>query len=338
MMTKTPLKTTHSQEASELRSKHLSEKKQKASAVSLRAAAVESRAAARRASVAAKVERKLESAAEVRRRRLDAITFRASDATARIKSVALSQKKEQTERLTQMNDKLREAQQRREAYTNRVALKASFFVLRVARAAVHAEADAKATAAETKARLTSRLANAEQLKELDVRLRQCKARLVVERASHVVARRRLSDSVKPVLGAAKLKAQLARAQSRRESVMNAVAVKARHFVRRAVVTCATAEVRQARNSVEKKASLDARLAGANSRKKMFLELGARGLGHPLGGGGPSPPSAGRFARDSQGRLKSATQELAARFAQTADRPSTSRGVQTTRIDTASVVV
>ena len=78
MLTKTPLKTTHSQEASELRSKHLSEKKQKASAVSLRAAAVESRAAARRASVAAKVERKLESAAEVRRRRLDAITFRAS--------------------------------------------------------------------------------------------------------------------------------------------------------------------------------------------------------------------------------------------------------------------
>ena len=38
---------------------------------------------ARRASVAAKQERKLESASEARRRRLDAVAFRAADAAAR---------------------------------------------------------------------------------------------------------------------------------------------------------------------------------------------------------------------------------------------------------------
>ena len=43
---------------------------------------------ARRASVAAKQERKLESASEARRRRLDAVAFRAADAAARVKSKA----------------------------------------------------------------------------------------------------------------------------------------------------------------------------------------------------------------------------------------------------------
>lgn len=330
------------QDASELRSRHLSARAAKASSVSARAAAVESRAAARCATVAAKVERKLESASEARRRRLDSISFKAADAAARVKSAALSQRREQRDARAAVDDKLRDAQRRREAWTNRVALKASFFVLRAARAVVHAEAIVQTTAAVTQAKLAARLANAETLKELDVRLRKCKASLVVERASHVVARRRLSDSVAPVLGAARLKAQLARAHSRRESQVGAVAAKARHFVRRAVVTCATNEVRAARNSEEKRASLDARIEGATRRKRMFLELGVAGLGHPIGGGGPSPspsPSPARFGRDTHGRrASSASTELASRFSQVAERPTTSRGVQTQRVETAHVVL
>ena len=173
-----------------------------------------------------------------------------------------------------------------------------------------------------------------------MRLRQCKAALVVERASHVVERRRLSDSVAPKLCAARLDAQLARAAERRDGATGAVAAKARAFVRRAVVTCATHEVRAARSSAQKRASLDARVDAAARRKASFLELGARGIGPPLGGGGPggSPPggvlqATTRAAASSRRRRVSApggsaTGELARRFATNAARPTTSRGVQT----------
>lgn len=307
---------------------------------SARAAAVESRVFERRASVAAKVERKLESASEARRRRLDAVAFRAADSAARVKSAALSRRREGSERRAELDVRMHRASRRRDAFTNRVALKASFFSLRAARAAMRAEAKAKARSEETASRLARRVADAALLRDLDVRLRQCKAALVVERASHVVERRRLSDSVAPKLCAARLDAQLARAAERREGATDAVAAKARAFVRRAVVTCATHEVRAARSSAQKRASLDARVDAAARRKASFLELGARGIGPPLGGGGPagSPPggvlqATTRAAASSRRRRVSApggsaTGELARRFATNAARPTTSRGVQT----------
>ena len=227
--------------------------------------------------------------------------------------------------------RLRRASRRRDAFTNRVALKASFFSLRAARAAARREARARAARAETARRLERRAADAALLRDLDVRLRQCKAALVVERASHVVERRRLSDSVAPMLGNARLDARRARAAARREGATDAVVSKARAFVRRAVVTCATHEVRAARASAQMRASLDARVDAAARRKARFLELGARGLGPPLGGGGPgASPPAERSSR--RGRVSapagSATGELARRFAANTARATTSKGVQT----------
>ena len=68
--------------------------------------------------------------------------------------------------------RLRRASRRRDAFTNRVALKASFFSLRAARAAMRAEAKAKARSEETASRLARRVADAALLRDLDVRLRQ----------------------------------------------------------------------------------------------------------------------------------------------------------------------
>ena len=286
------------------------------------------------------MERKLESASEARRRRLDAIAFRAADAAARVKSVALSRRREGSERRAQLEVRLHRASRRRDAFTNRVALKASFFSMRAVRAAARAEAKAQAASVETASRLERRVANAALLRDLDVRLRQCKAALVVERASHVVERRRLSDSVAPMLGSARLDAQLARAAARREGATDAVVAKARAFVRHAVVMCATHEVRVARWSAQKRASLDARIEAAVRRKARFMERGARGHRTPLGGDGPSgsppggvieePMRAERVFR--RGRVSapggSATGELARRLAENTARPTTLKGVQT----------
>ena len=333
-----------------LRARHLEARVAAASSVSARAAAVESRAAFRRDAIELSIERKLESASEARHRRLRAVAFRAADAAARVKSVALALQRERVERQTEWHEKLREASRRRDAHTNRVALRASFFVLRASKAAAHASAAAAHRSAEIFSRLSARLENAETLKGLDVRLRKCKASLVCERASHVVQRRRLSDSVAPMLGAARLRASHARARARREGATRATSDKAGAFVRRAVVTCASNEVRAARFSMEKRARLDARIAAAARRKASFLELGARGLGHPLGGGGPSPP--GRFARNEarrRGRAAdspvwsssgSATEALARRFelSNVVKRPSTSRGASTNSARTTRVSV
>lgn len=294
---------------------------------------------ARRASVAAKQERKLESASEARRRRLDAVAFRAADAAARVKSKARERRLSFSERAAELDVRLRRASRRRDAITNRVALKASFFSLRAARAAMRAEAKAKARSEETASRLARRVADAALLRELDVRLRQCKAALVNERASHVVERRRLSDSVAPMLGAARLNAQLARAAARREGVVAAVAQRARAFVRRAVVTCAAREVRAERSSAQKRASLEARVDAAARRKARFLE---RRVLNDF----PKDFPKGRRRVSAPGSLRGgATEELARRFAEKAakadistppPRPTTSRGVQTDVPQTARV--
>ena len=291
----------------------------------------------RRASVAAKVERKLESASEARRRPRRR-RLRAADSAARVKSAAISRRREGSERRAELDVRMHRASRRRDAFTNRGAQGFLLLSRRRARRA-RAAARAHAASAETASRLARRVANAALLRELDVRLRQCKAALVVERASHVVERRRLSDSVAPKLCAARLDAQLARAAERRDGATGAVAAKARAFVRRAVVTCATHEVRAARSSAQKRASLDARVDAAARRKASFLELGARGIG-PRSAGGPagSPPggvlqATTRAAASSRRRRVSApggsaTGELARRFATNAARPTTSRGVQT----------
>lgn len=287
---------------------------------------------ARRASVAAKQERKLESASEARRRRLDAVAFRAADAAARVKSKARERRLSFSERAAELDVRLRRASRRRDDITNRVALKASFFSLRAARAAMRAEAKAKARSEETASRLARRVADAALLRDLDVRLRQCKAALVNERASHVVERRRLSDSVAPMLGAARLNAQLARAAARREGVVAAVAQRARAFVRRAVVTCAAREVRAERSSAQKRASLEARVDAAARRKARFLERrvlndttrdfakGSRRVSAPGSVGGATEELARRFA-EKNARADVSTSTLP-------PRPTTSRGVQT----------
>ena len=295
---------------------------------------------ARRASVAAKQERKLESASEARRRRLDAVAFRAADAAARVKSKARERRLSFSERAAELDVRLRRASRRRDDITNRVALKASFFSLRAARAAMRAEAKAKARSEETASRLARRVADAALLRDLDVRLRQCKAALVNERASHVVERRRLSDSVAPMLGAARLNAQLARAAARREGVVAAVAQRARAFVRRAVVTCAAREFRAERSSAQKRASLEARVDAAARRKARFLERrvlndttrdfakGSRRVSAPGSVGGATEELARRFA-EKNARADVSTSTLP-------PRPTTSRGVQTDVPQTARV--
>ena len=115
------------------------------------------------------------------------------------------------------------------------------------------------------------MAAAEYLRELDLRLRRTRAALANERAAHVLERRRFSDHVAPVIGAARIRADQQLARERRERVLDDVSAKARDFIRRAVLTvCAFVEVRDARRAERGRARIDARLSAACDRKEAYL--------------------------------------------------------------------
>ena len=97
-----------------------------------------------------------------------------------------------------------------------------------------------------------------------------RAALANERAAHVLERRRFSDHVAPVIGAARIRADQQLARERRERVLDDVSAKARDFIRRAVLTCAFVEVRDARRAERGRARIEARLSAACDRKEAYL--------------------------------------------------------------------
>jgi hypothetical protein len=119
---------------------------------------------------------------------------------------------------------------------------------------------------------------------------------------NLVERQRLSHHVSPMIGAARIRQGLYRASQNRADVLTEVANKAHGFVRRAVLTCAAAEIRAKEHSEMLKANLDQRLAAAAERKGDLLALNVTALA----GGGPSPDRA-TSARSPAGRHRSAAE-------------------------------
>ena len=93
---------------------------------------------------------------------------------------------------------------------------------------------------------------------------------LASRVSHLDERRRFSDHVAPVIGAARIRADQQLARERRERVLDDVSAKARDFIRRAVLTCAFVEVRDARRAERGRARIEARLSAACDRKEAYL--------------------------------------------------------------------
>ena len=220
--------------------------------------------------LAAQTARKLEAAEQKRARALAAVAFRGADAGARVKAAALAATRLASDRSVRVRRKLDSAAARRDRVLELVSGKAAFFNIRAERAVAHARLSALVDARAAVARVESKMAAAEYLRELDLRLRRTRAALANERAAHVLERRRFSDHVAPVIGAARIRADQQLARERRERVLDDVSAKARDFIRRAVLTVAFVEVRDARRAERGRARIDARLSAACDRKEAYL--------------------------------------------------------------------
>ena len=186
------------------------------------------------------------------------------------------------------------AAQRRDRFLTLVASKAAFYNRRHDRNVTHARTAHALDVRTAVARLESRMAAAEYLRDLDLRLRQSKATLTVERAAAVVESQRLASYVSPMLGAARIKIVQEMASERRAGFLNEIAERAHSSVRRAVLTCATADVRAREHAEALRANLEDRLAAAADRKEDLLATNV----NALAGGGPpcaSSPSPKRPA-------------------------------------------
>jgi len=219
----------------------------------------------RQTQLAEQTARKLEAATHNRLRKLSAIAFRAADASARAKSLRAKSAAATEAASARAARKLFVASHRRERQLELVAGKAAFFNIRAERNAASARLSQAVDQRAVVARLASKMAAAEYLRGVDVRLRRQKAQLANERAAHVLERRRLSETIDPVLGAARIKTEQQLAKERREGFVRDVARRAHGFVRRVVMTCAANEVRERRVSELGRAALEARLAGAELR-------------------------------------------------------------------------
>jgi hypothetical protein len=219
----------------------------------------------RQTQLAEQTARKLEAATHNRLRKLSAIAFRAADASARAKSLRAKSAAATEAASARAARKLFVASHRRERQLELVAGKAAFFNIRAERNAASARLSQAVDQRAVVARLASKMAAAEYLRGVDVRLRRQKAQLANERAAHVLERRRLSETIDPVLGAARIKTEQQLAKERREGFVRDVARRAHGFVRRVVMTCAANEVRDRRVSELGRAALEARLAGAELR-------------------------------------------------------------------------
>ena len=220
--------------------------------------------------LAAQTARKLEAAEQKRARALAAVAFRGADAGARVKAAALAATRLASDRSVRVRRKLDSAAARRDRVLELVSGKAAFFNIRAERAVAHARLSALVDARAAVARVESKMAAAEYLRELDLRLRRTRAALANERAAHVLERRRFSDHVAPVIGAARIRADQQLARERRERVLDDVSAKARDFIRRAVLTVAFVEVRDARRAERGRARIEARLSAACDRKEAYL--------------------------------------------------------------------
>ena len=138
----------------------------------------------------------------------------------------------------------------------------------------------------TVVKLESKMMAAEYLRTLDLRLRQSKAALTIERAASVVERQKLHDHVVPMVQACRIRDSQNSAAERRANAMTRVAEKAHGFVRRVVMTCAAAEMKARVQAEAARVNMEDRLAAAAERKE---ELLARDV-TAMAGGGPASPS------------------------------------------------
>lgn len=208
----------------------------------------------------------------------------AADATARAKSIALNAAKDAETKARRIKGKVETAAERRDRFLNLVASKAAFYNARHERNVEYVRNNLLLDARSTVVKLESKMAAAEYLRTLDLRLRQSKAALTNERAANVVERQRLHAHVNPMIGAARIRASHFAASERRADVISDIADKAHGFVRRAVMTCAAAEMKARVHKETLRANMEERLAAAAERKE---ELLARDV-TAMAGGGPSP--------------------------------------------------
>jgi len=228
--------------------------------------------------------RKLEAAKQLRQRKIAGIQFKAADATARAKSIAVVAAKDAATKAMRIKGKVETAVQRRDRFLFFVASKAAFYNARHERGVAHVRANLFLDARTTVVKLESKMAAAEYLRTLDLRLRQSKAALTNERAANVVERQRLTSHVSPMIGAARIRAGQYMASERRNDALTDIANRAHGFVRKAVLTCAVAEVRAKEQTDTLRANLEDRLAAAAERKGDLLACHA----NVMAGGGPSP--------------------------------------------------
>lgn len=248
--------------------------------------------------LAAQTARKLEAAKQLRQRKLAKIQFKAADATARAKSIALNAAKDAETKAQRIKGKVETAAERRDRFLNLVASKAAFHNARHERNVEYVRSNLLLDARSTVVKLESKMAAAEYLRTLDLSLRQSKAALTNERAANVVERQRLHAHVVPMIGAARIRASHYAASERRADAISDIAEKAHGFVRRAVMTCAAAEVKARTDKETLRANMEERLTAAAERKG---ELLARDV-TAMAGGGPSSPSPERAAARANGTL------------------------------------
>ena len=146
-------------------------------------------------SLTAQTSRKLEAAKQLRQRKLAKIQFKAADATARAKSIALNNVKDTETKKQQISSKVETAAQRRDRFLNHVASKAAFYNARHEHTVKHVRSSHILDARTTVVKLESKMAAAEYLRTLDLRLRQSKAALTNEKAANVVGLYKLNPVV-----------------------------------------------------------------------------------------------------------------------------------------------
>lgn len=278
------------QEAEANRVQQLNERAGKAKKFVQRVDTVAEKNESRKADLAAQTSRKLEAAKQLRERKLATVQFKAADATARGKSIALNAAKDAEHKARRIKGKAETAAQRRDRFLNLVASKAAFYNARHERNVEHVRANSQLEARVAVVQLESKMAAAEYLRTLDLRLRQSKAALTNERAAMAVERQRFASYAKPMMMAKNIRDSQSDASERRADAMTHVVEKAHGFVRRAVMTCAVAELKAKVHTETMRAHMEERLAAAAERKGDLL---ARDVTAMAGGGpSPSPPKRG----------------------------------------------
>eukprot|EP00227_Mantoniella_beaufortii_P019197 CAMPEP_0197575736 /NCGR_PEP_ID=MMETSP1326-20131121/1021_1 /TAXON_ID=1155430 /ORGANISM="Genus nov. species nov., Strain RCC2288" /LENGTH=441 /DNA_ID=CAMNT_0043138551 /DNA_START=211 /DNA_END=1536 /DNA_ORIENTATION=- len=277
----------------------LNERASKAAVFIARVETVHEKNDLRKAELAAQTAHKLEAAKQKRERKLSAIQFKGADATAKAKYIAVNAAKDAAAAAALLAAKTEVAVNRRDRFLSLVASKAAFFNARHEHTIAAKREQQLSDAKHNVAKLESKMAAADYLHTLDMRLRQSKAALTNERVANVVERQRLAGAVSPMIESAKIRAGQYLAFERRCEALTDIAMKANHFVRKAVRTTAIAEMKAKEATDTMRANLEGRMAAATERKEELMATAGA-----MAGGGPQTPVKALKAVAGRGRSES----------------------------------